>query len=156
MLFRYFIFFLFLSVDVVKSFGVVPGLSTLKTTSSSLEKTEGKTSTRRGFGHQILASVLLSTTILPQVSQAKSTTGSSPELEDIGRLKKGYERLSYLVENWEPLTTICGRTDNPYQGKNGCERSPMVVMDVSSSSSSPSPSPSSQSQCLAACIADIP
>ena len=38
-------------------------------------------------------------------------------------------RLNYLLDNWEKLTTICGRSDNPYLGTNGCERSPLVVMD---------------------------
>lgn len=33
------------------------------------------------------------------------------------------------MDNWEAETTVCGVTDNPYQGKNGCERNPVKVME---------------------------
>jgi hypothetical protein len=52
---------------------------------------------------------------------------ASQEAADKAKIVKGYQRLTYLLENWEKETTICGRGDNPYIG---CERTPMKVMDV--------------------------
>lgn len=38
--------------------------------------------------------------------------------------------MSYLLENWEQETTICGKGgDNPYTGARGCDRTPLKVMD---------------------------
>lgn len=39
---------------------------------------------------------------------------------------RGYQRLNYLLTNWEKETTVCKRNDNPYQG---CDRTPEKVMD---------------------------
>jgi hypothetical protein len=55
--------------------------------------------------------------------------GKSDLLEDKAKLSKGLERLNYLLSNWEAETTICGRSDNPYTGTKGCERTPLKVMD---------------------------
>ena len=88
------------------------------------------TTSRRGFGQSLVAEItaatVLSTTILPGSALAKP---SAQDLDDKEKLKKGYDRLNYLLDNWEKLTTICGTSDNPYVGKNGCERSPLIVMD---------------------------
>jgi hypothetical protein len=46
---------------------------------------------------------------------------------DIQKLQQGYQRLDYLLNNWEKETTICGQSDNPYIGL--CERTPLKVMD---------------------------
>merc|ERR1719354_726589 len=51
---------------------------------------------------------------------------STQEKTDKENIVKGYKRLSYLLDNWEKETTICGRGDNPYIG---CERTPEKVMD---------------------------
>ena len=75
------------------------------------------------------ASVLIGATTVVALPQPSLAKGEDNNLDDKEKLKKGYERLNYLLDNWEKLTTVCGRTDNPYQGKNGCERSPLVVMD---------------------------
>lgn len=87
-------------------------------------------SSRRGFGQHVAeiatGSVLAGTTALPAPSLAKQ---NPQDLEDKEKLKKGYDRLNYLLENWEKLTTVCGKSDNPYLTKNGCERSPLLVMD---------------------------
>jgi hypothetical protein len=37
-------------------------------------------------------------------------------------------RLNYLLDNWVAETTVCGVTDNPYVGENGCERNPEKIM----------------------------
>eukprot|EP00588_Corethron_pennatum_P010453 CAMPEP_0194269948 /NCGR_PEP_ID=MMETSP0169-20130528/4033_1 /TAXON_ID=218684 /ORGANISM="Corethron pennatum, Strain L29A3" /LENGTH=240 /DNA_ID=CAMNT_0039011807 /DNA_START=113 /DNA_END=835 /DNA_ORIENTATION=- len=46
--------------------------------------------------------------------------------EDKKKIVDGYLRLTYLLDNWEKETTVCGRTDNPYIG---CERTPEKVME---------------------------
>jgi hypothetical protein len=52
---------------------------------------------------------------------------TSQEASDKAKIVKGYQRLTYLLDNWEKETTICGRGDNPYIG---CERTPLKVMEV--------------------------
>jgi hypothetical protein len=50
--------------------------------------------------------------------------------EDKSKIYQGFVQLNYLLDNWEQETTICGRSgDNPYISKNGCERTPIKVMD---------------------------
>ena len=50
--------------------------------------------------------------------------------EDKAKIYKGYERLTYFLDNWVQETTICGRSsDNPYISKGGCERTPLKVME---------------------------
>lgn len=48
------------------------------------------------------------------------------EKVDRENIVKGYQRVSYLLDNWEKETVVCGRTDNPYVG---CERQPEKVME---------------------------
>jgi hypothetical protein len=52
----------------------------------------------------------------------------SKEQADKEKLIKGYERLNYLLDHWKEETTVCGRNDNPYITKGGCERTPEKVM----------------------------
>jgi len=61
--------------------------------------------------------------VVPSAAYAAS---NSQEKTDKENLVKGYKRLTYLLDNWEKETTICGRTDNPYIG---CERTPEKVME---------------------------
>ena len=84
------------------------------------------TTTRRGFGQQLAGLVGASCLVSAPLP---SWAAGQEDLDEKAKLKKGYDRLNYLLDNWDKLTTVCGRTDNPYQGKNGCERSPLVVMD---------------------------
>jgi len=77
---------------------------------------------RRKFWNQLGAAT--GALILAQPAHA----ASSQEAADKAKIVKGYQRLTYLLDNWEKETTICGRGDNPYIG---CERTPMKVMDVS-------------------------
>lgn len=73
---------------------------------------------RRQFGNQLAAGATL---II-----AQPTLAASQEASDKDKIVKGYQRLTYLLENWEKETTICGRNDNPYIP---CERSPLKVME---------------------------
>mmetsp|Transcript_15654 Transcript_15654/g.28465 ORF Transcript_15654/g.28465 Transcript_15654/m.28465 type:complete len:266 (-) Transcript_15654:2378-3175(-) len=59
-----------------------------------------------------------------QSEQAWAAPASNQADQD--KIIKGYNRLTYLLDNWEKETTICGRTDNPYIG---CERTPEKVME---------------------------
>jgi len=62
----------------------------------------------------------------PPSANAAAAGATSQEKTDKDNIIKGYKRLSYLIDNWEKETTICGRGDNPYIG---CERTPEKVMD---------------------------
>ncbi len=81
--------------------------------------------TRSKFLTTSLTTILTITTTAS--SKASAATSSPSQLKtDKENLIKGYNRLNYLLTNWEKETTICGRTDNPYIG---CERTPEKVMD---------------------------
>lgn len=70
------------------------------------------------------------TTIVTNVSVpqlAYAATINKQEKEDKENIASGYKRLSYLLDNWEKETTVCGRSDNPYIGL--CERTPEKVME---------------------------
>ncbi len=62
--------------------------------------------------------------LLPDTANAYAN-----ESVDKANIIKGYKRLTYLIDNWEKETTVCGRFDNPYIGNNGCERTPEKVME---------------------------
>jgi len=50
--------------------------------------------------------------------------------EDKAKILKGYERLSYLLDNWDKLTTKCsGVEKDPFSGKPVCEKNPLVIQD---------------------------
>ena len=108
-----------LSFSLASSFGLGPHSIRTQDAGSTLK-------TRRGFG-QVMAAGLMTGALSATAPATAKPSGQDLEAKE--RLKKGYDRLNYLLDNWEKLTTICGRTDNPYQGTNGCERSPLVVMD---------------------------
>lgn len=95
-------------------------------------------SSRRSFVNSILfkkialittANIITLSNLPSEVSAA--TTISQSEVIEISKQKlvKGNERLNYLLDHWIEETTICGRNDNPYVGKGGCERTPVKVMD---------------------------
>ena len=49
------------------------------------------------------------------------------EEKDKANILKGYQRLNYLLDNWEKETTVCNTSNNnPYLG---CDRSPLKVME---------------------------
>ena len=63
------------------------------------------------------------------------TAGAKGKIDESGidrqKLYKGYQRLDYLLQNWEKETTVCGKNtdDNPYLTGGKCERTPIKVMD---------------------------
>eukprot|EP00540_Astrosyne_radiata_P010906 CAMPEP_0116869668 /NCGR_PEP_ID=MMETSP0418-20121206/27885_1 /TAXON_ID=1158023 /ORGANISM="Astrosyne radiata, Strain 13vi08-1A" /LENGTH=219 /DNA_ID=CAMNT_0004505785 /DNA_START=285 /DNA_END=944 /DNA_ORIENTATION=- len=67
--------------------------------------------------------VVLAGNTVPLGSPANAAI--SQEEKDKKNLLKGYERLNYLLDNWEKETTVC-TSDNPY---TGCDRTPIKVME---------------------------
>ena len=72
--------------------------------------------------------IATTTTVSPHQVQAATTNNNNDDPKV--KLEQGLSQLNYLLEHWEEETTICGRSgDNPYISKNGCERTPVRVMD---------------------------
>ncbi|CAJ1916152.1 unnamed protein product [Cylindrotheca closterium] len=63
--------------------------------------------------------------LLPDSSSAAS---ASQEQKDKDNIVKGYDRLQYLLDNWEKETTVC-RTGQETTFGDRCERTPLKVMD---------------------------
>ena len=85
------------------------------------------TSSRRNFLSNTIAATtaaVLSTTNTPVAWAAKDTMA-----EDKAKIVKGYERLNYLLDNWDKLTTFCGTERDPFSGKQVCEKTPLVVQE---------------------------
>ena len=71
------------------------------------------------------------TVVQSKTTAAQAAAASSKQVEDDkSKIYQGFVQLNYLLDHWEQETTICGRSgDNPYISKNGCERTPIKVMD---------------------------
>jgi hypothetical protein len=89
--------------------------------------------TRRTVLCRPLIGIVLGFTTVVQsktVLSAHAATASQQVAEDKSKIYQGFVQLNYLLDHWEQETTICGRSgDNPYISKNGCERTPIKVMD---------------------------
>jgi hypothetical protein len=82
---------------------------------------------RRDFLTQCIL-VPLSTAII-SVPATASAKGATNEADDKARILSGYQRLTYLLDNWDKETTFCGTKVDPYSGKQVCEKSPLIVQD---------------------------
>lgn len=83
---------------------------------------------RRSFWHQSASLAVSAGAVLMGNTPSVLAAGLSQEDVDKQRIKKGYERLTYLLDNWEAETSICNTgTDKQF---TGCERTPMKVMEV--------------------------
>jgi hypothetical protein len=103
-----------------------PGVRTLSQ-GLAISRDDNGSSTRRTFGLQV-AELLGGGAAFLLVDPA-SATGAQDIEADKQKILKGIQRLNYLLDNWVQETTICGQSDNPYIGKNGCERTPVKVME---------------------------
>ena len=66
---------------------------------------------------------------------------STPSPQELERLQKGHARVQYLLENWDDVTKVCGRTvmtdterkqvlrTNGGGGTDACIRTPLAVQD---------------------------
>jgi hypothetical protein len=76
--------------------------------------------------------------------QQPAMAAAVPSPEEIQRLQKGHSRLTYLLLNWDKLTTFCGNkstaetstvpkqvipTEDGRGGGNTCERTPLVIQE---------------------------
>ena len=64
-----------------------------------------------------------------------------PTAEELSRLQKGHARVKYLLDNWDEVTKVCGKTvmtdterrqvlrTNGGGGTDACIRTPLVVQD---------------------------
>ena len=73
--------------------------------------------------------MLISSSTLIATQQPQPTFAKSTEAEDKAKIIEGYKRLSYLLDNWDKLTTFCGTQRDPYSGKQVCEKTPLVVQE---------------------------
>ena len=74
-------------------------------------------------------SLLLSGATIQPVLAASSSSLSPSKQEEIDKINivKGYDRLQYLLSNWEMETTICGMGGDKLE--RSCDRTPMKVME---------------------------
>ncbi len=89
----------------------------------------------------ILATSSIVNPVLPELSPVKpSYAASTPSNKELERLQKGHARVTYLLDNWDAETEICGknimsdlerkqvvRTDGG--GGGICEKTPLRVQD---------------------------
>lgn len=66
---------------------------------------------------------------------------STPSPQELERLQKGHARVQYLLDNWDDVTKVCGRTimseterrqvlrTNGGGGTDACVRTPLAVQD---------------------------
>ncbi|KAL3903210.1 MAG: hypothetical protein SGILL_010532, partial [Bacillariaceae sp.] len=74
----------------------------------------------------VATSSLFTLSTLPQPSNAAAP--SAQEQKDKENIVKGYNRLQYLLDNWEKETTVC-KTGQETTFGDKCERTPLKVMD---------------------------
>ncbi|KAL7571720.1 hypothetical protein ACA910_002820 [Epithemia clementina (nom. ined.)] len=85
---------------------------------------------RRSFGIRATEVCVATTTGLLTVLPSDAAQAYQEEKEDKEKIRKGFQRLTYLLDHWVQETTVCGKSDdNPYTGTKGCERTPLIVMD---------------------------
>mmetsp|Transcript_12266 Transcript_12266/g.34019 ORF Transcript_12266/g.34019 Transcript_12266/m.34019 type:complete len:236 (-) Transcript_12266:121-828(-) len=86
------------------------------------------TISRRSFGAQVLSIGAVTTTLLTTQQQPALAAAESLDQEK-AKIIKGYQRLGYLLDNWDKETTFCGTQIDPFSGKQVCEKTPLVVQD---------------------------
>jgi len=93
---------------------------------------ETTANSRRRFISNNLAVLLSSLSVVqlvvgqPAVATAATAINKQGEI-DKSNVLKGYQRLNYLLDNWEKETTKCGMGGDKLEVS--CDRTPMKVMD---------------------------
>ena len=68
----------------------------------------------------------------PKQPELAKLTKGEPGKDELKRLQYGYQRLDYLLKNWEQETTVCikgcYRSKSDYENC-GCTRNPIVVQE---------------------------
>ena len=89
---------------------------------------EESSSGRRGFfGTAFGLGVSVSTGLIVSGQPAFAASASNQEEIDKAKIVKGYQRLQYLLDNWEKETTVCGMGGDKLE--RSCDRTPMKVME---------------------------
>ena len=63
----------------------------------------------------------------PKMGELAKLTKGEPGPEELKRLALGYQRLQYLLGNWEKETTVCIRGCKGKYENCGCTRDPVIV-----------------------------
>ena len=63
----------------------------------------------------------------PKIPELAKLTKGEPGPEELKRLAYGYQRLEYLLNNWEKETTVCIRGCKGSYDNCGCTRDPIIV-----------------------------
>jgi len=91
--------------------------------------------------HVVERAALFTTMLLvPTPPSYAATTTTTPSIKELERLQLGYARVQYLLQNWDSLTSVCGkgvmsdmerkqviRTEGG--GGGFCEKTPLVVQE---------------------------
>jgi hypothetical protein len=99
--------------------------STICARAPSLVPNSADDVSRHNFLMQSILIPSLAILSVPVTALAKDTT----EADDKAKILSGYQRLTYLLDNWDKETTFCGTKVDPYSGKQICEKSPLIVRD---------------------------
>lgn len=84
--------------------------------------------TRRDFFASSLSTIGSAALILTPLPGHAASTATSQQQKDKDNIVKGYNRLQYLLDNWEEKTTVC-KTGQETTFGDRCERTPTVVME---------------------------
>ena len=93
--------------------------------SSALTNQKHEVSSRRGFFWN--SAGLVSAAIIAE-QQQQPAFAVSQDQKDRENILKGYNRLQYLLANWEKETTVC-KTGQETTWGDKCERTPLKVME---------------------------
>lgn len=63
----------------------------------------------------------------PKIGELAKLTKGEPGPEELKRLAQGYQRLEYLLSNWEKETTVCIKGCKGSYENCGCTRDPVIV-----------------------------
>lgn len=95
---------------------------------------------RRDLFRRVGAAVVAATTTT-LVPPALAAASLLPSADELARLQKGHARVRYLLDNWDDITKVCGKTSmsdverrqvlrtNGGGGTDACIRTPLVVQD---------------------------
>jgi hypothetical protein len=83
---------------------------------------------RRDFFASSLSTIGSAVLILTPLPSHAASTATSQQQKDKDNIVKGYNRLQFLLDNWEEKTTVC-KTGQETTFGDRCERTPTVVME---------------------------
>lgn len=85
---------------------------------------------RRRFGGQLLRRCGAAAALASLASSCPPAALAAAEADDGARMREGYRRLSYLLDNWDKLTEKCdGTKRDPFTGAPVCVKSPLIVSE---------------------------